>query len=83
MQPSYTREWGGREPTARGQDRVKNCHAARQNLVEHRSSLITAMSHSQQHDQTEAHIDLIIRIQSAIDVIDKAIDDEKGAVQGA
>jgi len=44
---------------------------ARKHLVERRSGLIRSLALSQQNEQMEAHMDLIIRIQRVIDVIDR------------
>lgn len=44
---------------------------ARKHLVERRTSLIKSLGVSYQAEQMEAHIDLIVRIQSVIDVIDR------------
>jgi hypothetical protein len=49
---------------------------ARKHLVERRSSLIKSLSFAHQDEQMEAHIDLIVRIQSVIDVIDRAATEE-------
>lgn len=45
--------------------------AARKHLVERRSALIKSLTFAQQDEQLEAHMDLIMRIQSVIDVIDR------------
>lgn len=54
----------------------KNYAAARKHLTERRNALIKSLGFSYQDEQMEAHMDLIVRIQSAIDVIDRAIDEE-------
>jgi len=50
---------------------------ARRRLVEQRRTLIKAIAGDLPREQTAAHINLVIRIQSAIDVVDRAIEDEK------
>ena len=77
VQLEYTREQSARELASAEQNQLKSFHAARQHLVEKRSSMIKAMSFAGQNEQTEAHVDLVIRIQNGIEVIDKAIDEEK------
>jgi len=49
---------------------------ARKHLVERRSGLIRSLALSQQSEQMEAHMDLIIRVQKVIEVID-SIDREE------
>lgn len=77
VQLEYTREQSSRELASAEQNQLKCFHAARQHLVEKRSSMIKAMSFAGPNEQTEAHVDLVIRIQNGIEVIDKAIDEEK------
>jgi hypothetical protein len=79
VQLEYAREQSPRELTSaeQNQHQLKSFHAARQHLVEKRNSMIKAMSFAGQNEQTEAHVDLVIRIQNGIEVIDKAIDEEK------
>jgi hypothetical protein len=55
-----------------------NYAAARKNLVERRDSLIKSMGISGQNEQMEAHMDLIVRVQSVIDVVDKAMNEKAG-----
>jgi len=50
--------------------------AARKHLVERRSALIKSIIFAQQDEQMEAHIDLIMKIQSVLDVIDRVIEEE-------
>lgn len=50
--------------------------AARKYLVERRSALIKSVSFAQQDEQLEAHMDLIVRIQAVIDVIDRVTRNE-------
>jgi hypothetical protein len=55
----------------------KNNYAeARKHLVERRSALIKSLALSHQDEQMEAHIGLIVRIQSVIDVIDRVSNEE-------
>lgn len=54
--------------------------AARTHLVERRAALIKSLSFVQQDEMLEAHMDLIVRIQAVIDVIDR-IAREEGAPQ--
>jgi hypothetical protein len=56
---------------------------ARNLLAERRSALIKAVARSTQLEQIEAHIGLIVRIQNAMDVVDKAISDEQRAAAPA
>ena len=49
---------------------------ARKHLVERRNALIRSLGLAHQDEVMEAHIDHIIRIQSVIEVIDKAMDEE-------
>lgn len=44
--------------------------AARAHLVERRAALIKSLSFAQQDEQLEAHMDLIVRIQAVLDVIE-------------
>ena len=50
--------------------------AARTHLVDRRSALIKSLSFAQQDEQLEAHMDLIVRIQTVIDVIDRVAREE-------
>ena len=50
--------------------------AARRHLVERRSALIKSLGLAQQEEQLEAHMDLIVRLQSVIDVIDRIAAEE-------
>jgi hypothetical protein len=50
--------------------------AARKHLVERRRALIKSLSFAQQDEQLEAHMDLIVRIQAVIDVIDRVLREE-------
>ena len=50
--------------------------AARKHLVERRSALIKSLGFAQQEEQLEAHMDLIVRLQSVIDVIDRVAAEE-------
>ncbi len=79
----YEHPTGAREPEAAEQSQVKTFQVARRHLVEQRSSLIKAISFSSQPEQTEAHVDLVVRIQKAIEVIDKAIEEEQRRPQRA
>ena len=63
------------------QNRLTNFHTARKHLAERRSALIEVLARAFQRDQSDAHIDLIIRVQNAIEVIDKAIGEEERAAQ--
>jgi len=55
-----------------------NFAAARKHLVERRNALIKSLGLSGQAEQMEAHMDLIVRVQSVIDVVDRAMNDEGG-----
>ena len=50
--------------------------AARRLLVERRRGLIKSPGFAQQDEQLEAHMDLIVRIQAVIDVIDRVTREE-------
>jgi hypothetical protein len=52
---------------------------ARKQLAERRTGLIKSLMHSSQDEQMEAHIDLIVRVQSVIDVIDRVAKEEAGS----
>ncbi len=82
MQVYDFRDRSVREP-AMQQSHLKTFHAARQRLVEQRHELIRALAFNCQAEQSEAHIDLIIRVQEAIDIVDKAIDEERPLPQPA
>ena len=45
--------------------------AARKYLVERRSTLIRSLGFAQQNEPMEAHMDLLVRLQGVIDVIDR------------
>src|SRR5579863_6297446 len=49
---------------------------ARRHLVERRSALIKSLGFAYQDEQMEAHIGLIVRIQSVIDIIDRVSREE-------
>jgi len=51
--------------------------AARTHLVERRAALIKSLSFVQQDEMLEAHMDLIVRIQAVIDVIDRVAREER------
>lgn len=57
-------------------DKSNPVAAARKHLVERRSALIRSLSYAQQDEQLEAHMGLIVRIQSVIDVIDRVAREE-------
>jgi len=48
---------------------------ARKHLVERRNGLIKALGRSYQDEQMEAHMDLIVRIQEVIDIIDRVAEE--------
>mgnify|MGYP001304281436 CR=1 FL=1 len=50
--------------------------AARTHLAERRRALIKSLGFAQQEEQMEAHMDLIVRIQAVIDVIDRVMREE-------
>lgn len=49
---------------------------ARSLLVERRRGLIKSLGFARQDEQLEAHMDLIVRIQTVIDVIDRVAREE-------
>jgi len=65
-------------PAMERQNRVeKDCYAeARRHLVERRTGLIKSLARAYQDEQMEAHIDLIVRLQNVIDVIDRVSGEE-------
>ena len=48
-------------------------------LVERRRGLIKSLGFAQQDEQLEAHMDLIVRLQAVIDVIDRVAHEDAGA----
>jgi len=46
-------------------------------LLEQRCALIKSLASAFQAEQSEAHIDLLIRVQKAIDVVGKAVGEER------
>jgi len=63
------------------QSRLVNFHTARQHLAERRSTIIEVLARAYQREQSDAHIDMVIKIQAAIEIIDKAIGEEERAAQ--
>jgi hypothetical protein len=49
---------------------ASNIEKARAQLVEQRDSIIEALAKAYQAGQTESHIELLLKIQSGIDVLD-------------
>jgi hypothetical protein len=58
-------------------DNLSTCLAARDELAKRRLTLITSLTHTSGFEQTQAHVDLLIRIQNAIEVIDKVATEER------
>ena len=56
-----------------------NCAGARKHLVERRNALIKSLGLSSQNELMEAHMDLIVRIQKVIEVVDGVIEEEAGS----
>ncbi len=50
--------------------------AARKYLVERRSTLIKSLGFAQQNELMEAHMDLLVKLQSVINVIDRVAREE-------
>jgi len=50
--------------------------AARTHLVERRAALIKSLGFAHQAEQLEAHMDLIVRVQAVIDVLDRVAREE-------
>jgi hypothetical protein len=46
-------------------------------LVKQRRSIIEALAKGYERDQTENHIDLLLKIQSAIEVLDTLADEDE------
>jgi hypothetical protein len=63
------------------QNRLVNLRTARQRLAERRSSIIEVLARAFQREQSDAHIDMMIKIHTAIEVIDKAIAEEEHSAQ--
>ena len=55
-------------------DDLKKAHAQ---LVKQRRSIIEALAKGYERGQTENHIDLLLKIQAAIDVLDTLVDEEE------
>jgi hypothetical protein len=81
MQVNDVRDRNVRDPEVIEHSHLKKFHAARQRLVEQRCALIKALAISNQAELAEAHIDMVVRVQRAIEVIDQAIDDEQPVPQ--
>jgi hypothetical protein len=59
------------------QDPGRILSEARRLMVEHRRSVIKTLASGYDREQMEAHINMILKIQSAIDVIDRVSQDER------
>ncbi len=53
------------------QDPRREIIEARRQLVAQRQLIIKGLSHGYTRGQSEAHIDMLIKVQSAIDIIDR------------
>jgi hypothetical protein len=62
-------------------DPVWYASEARDQLVEQRRLLIRAIAAGHSRAQMEAHLDMIVKLQSAIDVIDRVSDEGGAAVR--
>lgn len=80
MQAYDLKRGSNREPEAT-ESHLANSHAARKLLIEQRNALIKALTHSHEAEQSEAHINMVIRVQEAIEVVDKAICEAQRATQ--
>jgi hypothetical protein len=58
------------------QDPGRQLSEARKQMVERRRLVIRSLGSGHDHEQMEAHINMMIKIQSAIDVIDRVAHDE-------
>lgn len=54
-----------------------NLENARGQLLEQRSSIIEVLAKGYQRGQTENHIDLLLKVQSAIDLLDALMAEEE------
>jgi len=52
-------------------DNQNNAAAALKHLIERRDALIKSLIFAQQDEQLEAHMDLILRIQRVIEIIER------------
>jgi hypothetical protein len=57
------------------QNNTKNWESARTHLVEQRQTIIDALAKGYAKGQSEKHIELLIKIQTGIDALDKAKDE--------
>jgi hypothetical protein len=62
------------------QDVGKLLSEARKQMVEQRRLVIRSLGSDHDRDQIDAHINMMMKIQSAIDVIDRVIDEERAAL---
>jgi len=63
------------------QTRLANFQTARQHLAERRASIIEVLARAYQREQSDAHIDMVIKIQAAIEIVDKAIGEQERSAQ--
>jgi hypothetical protein len=61
------------------QDHVRNFEKARDQLLAQRRSLAEALAGGYKKGQTENHIDRLVKVQAAIDVITSAINQDRAA----
>ena len=59
------------------QDPSRQLSEARRQMVERRRLVIRQLGSGHDQEQMEAHINMMMKIQSAIDVIDRVIHDER------
>ena len=58
------------------QDPSKNLSEARKQMVEQRRHVVRSLASGHDREQLEAHINMMMKIQTAIDVIDRVAEEE-------
>jgi hypothetical protein len=59
------------------QDHMRDFEKARDQLLAQRRSLAQALAHGYKKGQTENHIDRLVKVQAALDVITSAINQDR------
>jgi hypothetical protein len=62
-----------------GLDTNKNLSDARKQMVEQRRLVIKSLALGSDREQLDAHLNLMMKIQKAIDVIDRVVRDERAS----
>src|SRR5262249_30464550 len=71
----YKRSSCNSEGFAMAENDAKNWETASKKMVEQRRTIIKALAEGYERGRTEGHIDLLIKIQAAIEALDKAQDE--------